>query len=1037
MLRAIVAFSLCFRGVVIALACLAFGYGIYSALNAKLDAYPEFTPAQVVIQTEAPGLASEQVETLVTQPIENVLLGMNDVASIRSRSIQGLSVITVTFSESTNVYRARQLVSERLLVVANQMPAGVSAPVMTPLTSATSVFFNVGLTSARLKPMDLWSFAYWTMRPRLLAVPGVAKIAIYGGGVRQLQIQVKPRRLLAYHVSISQVLAAARRATGVEGAGFVENANQRIVIRTEGQSITPAQLGNAVLVPLNGNSVRLRDVAQIKWAPRPLIGDAAILGNPGVILVLSTQYGANTLAVTKRVESALHDLAPAIQREGITVYPRLFRAADFIQTSIADMRSSLLLGGLLVAIVLTLFLFNLRTAFISLTAIPLSLLVAVIVLTRMGATINTITLGGLAIAIGEVVDDAIIDVENIFRRLRENRESATPRPVFNVILAASLEVRSAVVYATFVVALVFFPVLTMTGVQGKIFAPLGIAYILAILASLGIALTLTPALCAVMLPGAKQAGDTRFVRWLKAAHRRWLGALLNCPRFLVMAAVVIFVGAAITLPFMGGSFLPKLQEDSFIVHMAGIPGTSIPESMRVGGKVAKALLRDRDVRSVDLRVGRAVLGDDWHGPNQSEFDVAIRPHNGKDADAVENKIRRIVAGFPGFDFSMNSFLTERIDETLSGETADVVIRVFGHNLDALDRAGNQVARILRRTRGAVDVHLVAPGGMPEMIVKLKPRRLVQFGFMPLDVLSAIRTAYQGTVVAQTYDGNRIFGVSVILDPADRRDPDSIGGLLLQNSQGKLVPLRELASISLKTGHYAILHDGGRREQIVTCNVEGRALDSFVAQAKKEIASAVKLPLGSYIEFGGAATARAHALKEIFINSAIAAVLIFILLYVAFGNVRNLSLVLINVPFALVGGVAAAWLGGGYLSLGSIVGFVTLFGITMRNSIMMISHFDHLVTNEGMPWGRETVLRGASERLLPILMTATVTALGVLPLALAADTPGREIEGPMAIIILGGLFTSTVLNLLVLPSLALRWGRFEQSEPVEPQPASNA
>jgi CzcA family heavy metal efflux pump len=1034
MLKAIVAFSLRRRGIVIALACLAFGYGIYSALNAKLDAYPEFAPPQVVIQTEAPGLASEQVETLVTQPIENVLLGMNAAASIRSRSIQGLSVITVTFRQSTNIYRARQLVSERLLVVANQMPAGVSAPVMAPLTTATSVFSNVGLTSARLRPMNLWSFAYWTMRPRLLAVPGVAKVAIYGGGVRQLQIQVKPRRLLAFHLSISQVLAAARRATGVEGAGFVENANQRIIIRTEGQSITPAQLGNAVLAPRGGNSVRLRDVAQVEWAPRPLIGDAAIFGKPGVILVLSTQYGANTLAVTRRVESALRDLAPALKREGINVYPRLFRAADFIQTSIAGMRSSLLLGGLLVAIVLTLFLYNLRTAFISLTAIPLSLLIAVIVLNQMGATINTITLGGLAIAIGEVVDDAIIDVENIFRRLRENRASSTPRSVFNVILDASLEVRSAVVYATFIVALVFFPVLSMSGVQGKIFAPLGIAYILAILASLGVALTLTPALCAVMLPRAGQAGDTRFVQWLKAAHRRWLDALLNCPRALVVAAAVICVGAAVTLLLMGGSFLPELQEDSFIVHMAGIPGTSIPESMRMGGEVTKALLRDPDIKSADQRVGRAVLGDDWLGPQQSEFDVTIKPRDGEDVDAAEERIRRILARFPGYDFGLNSFLTERIEETLSGETADVVIRIFGHNLDALDRAGNQVARLLRGTRGAVDVRMVAPGGMPEMVVKLEPTRLVQFGFMPLDVLSTIRTAYQGTVVAQTYNGNRIFGVSVILDPADRRDADSIGSLLLQNAEGKLVPLRELASISLKTGRYAILHDGGRREQIVTCNVEGRALDSFVAQAQKKIAAAVKLPMGGYIEFGGAAAARARALREILLNSAIAAVLIFILLYLAFGNLKNLSLVLINVPFALVGGVAAAWLGGGYLSLGSIVGFVTLFGITMRNSIMMISHFDHLVTNEGMPWGRDAVLRGAAERLLPILMTATVTALGVLPLALAADTPGREIEGPMAIIILGGLFTSTVLNLLVLPSLAFRWGRFEKTEPAEPAPA---
>ncbi len=1023
MLRAIVGFSLRLRGVVIALACVVFGYGIYSALNARLGVFPEFAPPQVVIQTEAPGLASEQVETLVTQPIENVLLGMNDTASIRSQSIQGLSVITVIFHESTDIFRDRQIVGERLLTVANEMPAGVSAPQMAPLTSATSVFLTLGLTSSRLKPMDLWSLAYWTLRPRLLSVPGVAKIAIYGGGERQLQIQVRPQRLLAYGLSISQVLAAAQRATGVQGAGFVENANQRIVIRTEGQSITPAQLGDAVLAPADGTSVRLREVAHVEWAPQPLIGDAGIFAQEGVILVLSSQYGANTLEVTRRTEAALRDLAPALKAQGVAIYPRLFRAADFIQISLANIRSSLLLGGALVAIVLTLFLYNLRTAFISLTAIPLSLLTAVIVLTQTGATLNTITLGGLAIAIGEVVDDAIIDVENIFRRLRENRASTNPRPAFDVMLDASLEVRGAVVYATFVVATVFFPVLRMSGVQGKIFAPLGIAYILAILASLGTALTLTPALCAVMLPGSTPETESRFVRRLKRIHRRWLEALLDRPLALAAGIGVLCLGAAATLPFFAGSFLPELQEDSFIVHMAGVPGTSILESMRMGREVTRALRGDPDITSVAQRNGRAVLGDDTLGPQESEFDVTVAPRGGEDIDAAQDRIRRILSRFPGFDFGLNSFLTERIEETLSGQTADVVVSIFGNDLDSLDQTANAVARILRQTRGGVDVRILAPGGMPEMMVRLRPDRLVQFGFEPVDVLSAIRTDYQGTIVAQTYAGNRIFRVSVILDPAARLDPDALGGLLLRNADGDIVPLRELASIALGTGRYSIMHDGGRREQIVTCNVAGQALDSFVAAAQSKVA-AISLPAGTYVEFAGAAEARASAVKQMLLDSIIAAVLIVILLYLAFGNLRNLTLVLINIPFALVGGVLAAWLGGGYLSLGSIVGFVTLFGITMRNSIMMISHFEHLVANEAMPWGRETALRGAAERLLPILMTATVTALGVLPLALGSETPGREIEGPMAIIILGGLLTSTALNLLVLPSLALRFGKFD-------------
>jgi CzcA family heavy metal efflux pump len=1025
MLKAIVAFSLRFRGIVIVLACLVFGYGVYSALSAKLGVFPEFAPPQTIIQTEAPGLAPDQVETLVTQPIENVLLGLNDVELVRSQSIQGLSAITVFFREGTDIYRDRQLISERLLELPGQMAAGLSAPVMAPLTPATAWFLTVGITSKKLQPMDLWSFAYWTMRPRLLAVPGIAKVEIYGGGVRELQIQVQPRRLLAYGLSINQVVAAARRSTGVQGAGFVENANQRIVIRTEGQSITPEQLGNAVLVPVDGTSVRLHDVARVEWAPLPLIGDAAILGRPGVILILAAQYGANTLEVTQGAENALRDVAPAINGAGITLFPHLFRAADFIETSVAGIRSSLLLGGALVAIVLTLFLYNLRTAFISLTAIPLSLLIAVVVLNEMGATLNTITLGGLAIAIGEVVDDAIIDVENILRRLRQNRGSGNPRPFFNVILDASLEVRNAVVYATFVVALVFFPVLSMTGVQGKIFAPLGVAYILAILASLGVALTLTPALCAAMLEGATSEIESRFVRRLREVHRGWLERLLDRPQVTTVAVGALCLAAAATLPFFGGSFLPELQENSFIMHMAGISGTSIHESMRIGRSVSAALLRETDAESIAQRAGRAELGEDTVGPNESEFDVTVRPRKGEEVDEAQARIRRILARFPGYEFGLNSFLTERIEETLSGHAADLVVSVFGSDLHVLDRIGNAVARILQRIRGGVDVRVQAPAGMPQMLVRLKPRRLLQFGFEPLDVLSSVGAAYQGMEVAQTYDGNRIFGVSVILDPADRLDPETLGGLLLQNDQGNVVPLSELASVSLGSGRYSILHDGGRRQQIVTCNVRGRALDSFVMEAEKQI-DTLRLPAGTYIEFGGAAEARADALRQILLNSTIAAILILVLFYLAFGNLRNLSLVLVNVPFALVGGVLAAWLAGGYLSLGSIVGFVTLFGITMRNSIMMISHFEHLTRNEGMTWGREAALRGASERLLPILMTATVTALGVLPLALGSELPGREIEGPMAIIILGGLLTSTALNLLVLPSLALRYGRFEKA-----------
>ncbi len=1023
MLSAIVEFSLRFRGIVIALACLAALYGIYATEQAHLGVFPEFAPPQVTIQTEAPGLSPEQVETLVTQRIENALIGTAGLEAIRSSSIQGLSVVTITFSEGTEIYRARQMVGERLLEITSQMPQGVAAPIIAPLTSATSTIIAIGLTADARSAMDLRTIADWTVRPRLLAVPGVAKVSIYGGGERELQIQVDPTRLLGHGVSIDDVIAAARASTGVRGAGFVETRNQRIVIETEGQSITPEELGEAVLSRQSGASVRLRDVAQVLWAPSPAIGAALIQGKPGVIIQLSTQFGANALQVTTGVDRALKDLGPVLAAEGVRLHPSLFRAASFVETAISNVRSSLLLGGVLVAIVLVLFLYNLRTAFISLTAIPLSLLIAIIILERMGATLNTMTLGGLTIAIGEVVDDAIIDAENVFRRLGENRALGNPRRAFDVVLSASLEVRSAVVYATFVVALVFLPIITMSGVQGRIFAPLGMAYIFAILASLAVAVTVTPALCLIMLPRADAAGETAFVRRLKQRHRRLLeGASANADLVIGGAAALILLAIG-ALPFFGGSFLPQLWEKTFVVHMASVPGTSIEESLRAGAEVTRALLQNPHVGSVAERIGRAELGDDTLGPNESEFDVSLKPQDRGDVGQIQVELRKTLAKFPGYDFSMNSFLTERINETLSGELADVVIKIFGNNLDVLDREAQKIAEVLAPIRGAADVRVQSPGGLPQMNVKLIPSKLVQFGFRPLDVLDAIQTAYQGSAVAQIYDGSRLFDVSVILQSEDRRHPEAIKNLLLRNAAGELMPLRELASVGIASGRGTILHDGARRGQVVTCNVQNRDVASFVAEAQRKVTSKISPASGVYVEFSGAAEARAQSQHEILLNSLIAAVVIVCLLYIAFGSVRNLALVLVNVPFALVGGVLAALLSGGQLSLGSMVGFVTLFGITMRNSIMMISHYDHLVSVEGMSWGFDAAMRGASERLLPILMTAIVTALGLLPLAVGSGAPGREVEGPMAIIILGGLFTSTALNLLVLPTLALRYGRF--------------
>jgi CzcA family heavy metal efflux pump len=1041
MLSRIVQFSLRHRGVVIALGLIVLVYGVYVATRTKLDVFPEFAPPQVVVQTEAPGLSSEEVEQLVTLPIETELNGTPGLEAIRSQSIQGLSIVTLVFRDNTDVFRDRQMVSERLGEVVSRLPQGAGPPRMGPLTSSTSLTMVMGLTSTHRTPMELRTFADWTFQPYLLSVPGVAKVDVFGGDIRQLQIQVKPERLLAYGLSLDQVLAAARQATGVRGAGYVDTANQRVVIRTTGQALTPRQLGEVILRPHPGLSVRLKDVAEVRDAPAPKFGDAQINGESGVVLLVFAQYGANTLVVTRALETALDQMKPALAAKRIHLNSRLFRPANFIEASLHNVAHSLMIGGALVAIVLILFLLDLRTAFISFVSIPLSLLMAVIVLDWCGVPVNTITLGGFAIAIGVVVDDAIIDVENILRRLREYRAQSgagqgadrtradanarmSVQDILRVVLDASLEVRSAVVYATFIVTLVFLPVLLMGGVQGRLFAPLGISFILAILASLGVALTVTPALCLVFLSRVPPHVEPGYVRRLRQWHWSWLRAVARHPRTVLGLALVGCLGAVATLPFFGGEFLPEFHEGHYILHMGAVPGTSLAESIRMGKRVARALLKNPYVRSVSQEAGRAENGEDPFGPQYSEMHLDLRPLKGAGIDSVEAGIRRTLSQFPGLSFSVESFLAERMEETISGATAQFVVDVFGNDLDALDRTAARVRQILEKVPGAVDVNLPAQPGLPEMTVRLRRQRLLEYRFAPVDVLDALQTAYQGTTVSQIYQGNQVFDVSVILDPASRRNPERIGALQLRNAQGLRVPLSQLADIEPASGRYSVMHEGAQRLQQVTCNVAGRDVAAFSAEVKRRIASEITLPAGAYILYTGSAKAEAQAKHDLLVHSLLAGAGIVLLLALLFGSTRNVLLILANLPFALVGGVLAVFATGGLLSVGSLVGFVTLFGITMRNSIMLVSHFEHLVQHEGMQWGPEAAFRGASERLLPILMTALVTALGLLPLAIGAAQAGREIEGPMAIVILGGLLTSTILNLLVLPTLALRFGRFE-------------
>jgi len=1026
MLKAIVGFSLRFRGVVLSLAIALLGYGIYALTEAKYDVFPEFAPPIVVIQAEAPGLSPEQVELLVTQPLENSINGVTGIESLRSNSIQGLSVINVIFRNGSDIYLDRQLVNERLATLGGQFPVGVHAPIMEPLTISTGTVLVLGLTSEMKSLMDLRTAADWTLRPRLLAVPGVASVFVFGGQVKQLQVQFLPEKLVQYGLALSDVVAAAQKATGVIGAGFVENGNQRLILQSEGQALTPAQIAATVLVRQNGANVTLGQVADVKEGAAPPFGAALIEGKTGVVLVISGQYGSNTADVTVQVEQALKDLNPALKEQGIAMRSDLFRPANFINIAVHNVRNSLLLGAVFVVIILFLFLFDMRVAAISCTAIPLSLLVAVTIMGRMGFTLNTLTLGGLAIAIGEVVDDAVIDVENILRRLRENAAAGHPRSVFAVVLSASLEVRSAVVYATFAVILVFIPILTLSGVAGRLFAPLGIAYILSVLASLVVALTVTPALSMLFLGHRKiRTTEPPVVRWSKRYYVSALARIERSPRLVIATVAILTILGIAALPFFSATFLPELREGHYIVHMQSVPGSSLEDSLRVGREVTAALSKLPFIRSVSQRVGRAEQSEDTWGPNYSEIDVDLKPAGGEEEEAELGTIRKTLSQFSGLSFSVLTFLTERIEETISGYTASTVVNIYGNDLDQLDREAGEVARVLTGLPGAADVQMQSPPGTPEIAVSLRTPELLHWGFDPVSVLQDVHTAYEGEQVGAVYEGNRVFPVSVILPPSQRSTPEAIASLPLKNPDGIYIPLGKLASVYQASGRYNILHDGARRVQTITLNVAGNGTDAFVQNAQAQIATKVHFASGDYVQFTGTAAAQAQSRHDLLIYSLLAALGVVLLLSVVLMNWRNLVLVLVNIPFALVGGVLAVFAGGGELSLGAMVGFVTLFGITLRNSIMLISHYEHLIDVEGMSWSYETAIHGASERLAPILMTALVTALGLLPLAIGTGAAGQEIEGPLAIVILGGLITSTALNLLVLPTLALRFGRFEK------------
>jgi len=1020
MLSAIVGWTLNRPRLVIAAALVLLIYGGIVLSRAKLDVFPDFVPAQAEVQTEAPGLTAEQVEQLVTRPVEQSVNGAAGVAAVRSESISGLSVVKVIFAEGSDPYRARQVVSESLSEIGG-LPAGVSAPKVTPLTSSTMDLLKVGFTSDRLSPMQLRDLVQWTIRPRILSAAGVARATVYGGQVRRLEVRVRPADLAARDLSLTDVLAAVRGSTGVSGGGYIDTPQQRILIEPRGQATTAVDIAAAPLPTVAGATpASIGDVAEVVDGAGPLNGDAIIMGKPGVLLSISSQYGANTLEATHAVEAALAEMEPALKAQGVNVNKGLHRPANFIGSALNGIADDLAIGAVLIALVLFLFMRDLRTVAIAFVSIPLALLTAVIVLDRMGSTINTMTLGGLAVALGVVVDDAVIGTENIVRRLRAGSRAATEK----VILDASVEVRAPVIYATLMLALVLLPVLLLHGLQGAFFSPLAAAFIIATLASLAVAVLVTPPLALLLLKGGARLHDEpiALIR-TKDWHERMLRRAVERPRLAVGATALAAVVTVAGFLLFNSELLPSFREGHFVLAVQGPPGTSLAVSRDYGQRITRDLLKIDGIADAEQQIGRAEGGEDTWGTEKSEFHVELEPGlSGRKQDEIQASIHKVLDSYPGLTTEVLTFLGDRIGESLSGETAALAVGVYGADLDTLDKVADQIARVLEKVPGAVDVRVQTPPSTPVVRVDLDFQALARYGVSPAEALDTVQTAYQGATVAQIFQDIRAIDIAVTTTPELRQDPEAVGDLLIRGAGGAAVPLKSIAKVYLTEGRTSVSHDGGRPRQVVTANPAPQDVAKVAKAAQKAVAAQVKLPPGVYLDYSGTAQGAAAARKELMFNAVLAVAGVVALLLLAFGSGRATGLILGATPFALVGGVIAVALTGASLSLGALVGFITLFGVAARNSILLISHLDQLIEEEGRDWSIDTVLLATRERVTPILMTALVTGLGVLPLAISTGQAGREIQGPMAIVILGGLITSTIASLVLLPSLAWRYGR---------------
>jgi len=1016
MLNKILSISLKNRFMVLLAAVLLSISGLYIARTMNVDVFPDLTAPTVTILTEAHGMESEEVEKLVTYQLETAMNGSPNVRRIRSSSAAGISIVWIEFDWGTDIYRARQIVSERIPMVRENLPDGVGNPTMAPISSIMGEVLLLGITSDKLSAMELRTLSDWTIRPRIKAIGGIANVIVTGGDFKQYQVFADPEKLKFYDVSLPELLEKVAESNKNAPGGTLTQHGNQYIIKGNGRAYSIDELSEAVLKQVNGQTIKIKDVATVQIGSSDKIGDGSLDASPAVILTISKQPGVNTLDLTESLDIAIAELKNSLP-ESVQIHSQIFRQANFIDASINNLNKTLLEGAFFVVIILFIFLMNWRTTIISLLAIPISILVSIIVLKLLGYTINTMSLGGMAIAIGALVDDAIVDVENVFKRLRQNvqKPSATREPVLKVVLDASIEVRSSIIIATLIVIVSFVPLFFLSGMEGRLLQPLGIAFITSVLTSLIVAVTVTPVLCSYLLKSdkvlLKQAGGTKVEKWLQKHYASILKSAIKRPKTIIITTAAAFVISIGILTQLGRSFLPEFNEGSLVISAVGIPGMSLEESNKIGQMVERLLLELPEVDVVTRRTGRAELDEHAQGINAAEIDVPFTLTD-KTKEEFFEEVREKLSLVPGVNITLGQPIAHRIDHMLSGTRANIAIKIFGGDLQRLFEIGKSIETSIKTMDGIADVAVDQQIEVPQLRISPKRDLLAAYGMTVGDLMLQIDIAFAGEKAGEIYEGQQYFDLIVRMQPTARDSKKSIESTLVKLPGGGFISLGELATVSSVSSPNTISREGVQRKIVVAANVQGRDLRSVVNEIKRIVNAEVTIPEGYHVAYGGQFESEANASKSLLLSAIVAVLVIFLLLYSEFKNLKLSFIVLINLPLALIGGILMVYVTSGIVSIAATIGFISLFGIATRNGILLVSRYEDM-RKEGKS-GLSLLIEGAIDRLNPILMTACTTGLALIPLALKGNEPGNEIQSPMAIVILGGLLSATVLNLVVIP-----------------------